>query len=43
MYSVKWFEEDQHVRVYDEEGNLVSILPSFYQAEEYLDSVTWES
>lgn len=43
MYQVKWFDEDQHVRVYDEAGNLVSIFPKFFQAEEYLDSVTWGS
>ena len=42
MYSVRWFEEDLHVRVFDAEGKLVSILPSFFQAEEYLDQLTAE-
>ena len=39
MLSVRWSDGDQHVRIYDETGQLVSIFPGFYAAEQALDQL----
>jgi hypothetical protein len=37
MLQVDLLEDDRHVRIYDEEGKLISVVPSLWQAEQELE------